>query len=163
MPDFRKTLFIVRHAHRVVTDRSLDNGLSERGHKQAEAAALFIHNIIGPKPVVIRSSPRLRCQQTLSPLAKMWAIETEVDPLLCEQEQHENDKTFLNRIEEAKARWIHHDPERLIICSHGDWIPEFCRRTFSQDISLDKGGVIEAKLVGEKPVIFEIRQKLETP
>ncbi len=163
MPDFKKTLFIVRHAHRVVTDRSLDNGLSERGLKQAEAAALFIHKIIGPKPAILRSSPRLRCQQTLLPLAKMWGLEVDVDPLLCEQERSESDKVFLDRIESARIRWINQDPERLIICSHGDWIPEFCRRTFSQDIALEKGGVIEAKLVGERPVLFEVRQKLEMP
>lgn len=161
MPDFKKTLFIVRHAHRIVTDRSLDNGLSDRGHRQASAAAHFIHQIMGPKPFVMRSSPRLRCQQTLEPLAKLAQTKIEIDPLLCEQESDESEKTFLDRIETAKKRWIQHDPERLVICSHGDWIPEFCSLSFSQRIALEKGGIIEAKIVGERPLVFDIRQKLD--
>jgi len=161
MPDFRKTLFVVRHAHRVVTDRSLDNGLSERGRIQAHAAALHIHKILGPKPATLKSSPRLRCIETLEPLAKLLGCSVEIDSALCEQERHETEAAFMKRIEAARDEWIQRGADRLIVCSHGDWIPNFCEMSFSQRVSLDKGGVIEAKLAGEKPVLFEVRQKLE--
>jgi 8-oxo-dGTP diphosphatase len=109
------TVFLIRHAH--AGDRSAWSGddrlrpLSPRGHAQAEDIA----RLLGPRPItVVRSSPAIRCIQTVAPLARALMCTVESDARLHEGSDAEAALTLIDEFVDGE----------LALCSHGDVIPE---------------------------------------
>jgi phosphohistidine phosphatase SixA len=106
-------VFLVRHAKAGSrsdwNDDDVIRPLSKKGWAQARALA----ELISPhQPVALLSSPYLRCQQTLEPLADMLALPvTDHDSL-----------TEGSRFEDA-IELLHSVQDGTVLCSHGDIIP----------------------------------------
>lgn len=132
----QKVLILIRHAHRdtKTQGREIDNGLSSKGRKQAKAALKhFKRHFKKSKPWVI-SSPKLRCVQTVEPIARYTKRKLEILPLL-----DEGADTAMKAREFLKL-WQSAAPEVTVLCSHGDWIPDFLKVVTGGWIELDKGG-----------------------
>jgi broad specificity phosphatase PhoE len=137
----QKTLLITRHAHRDVTDRSLDNGVSSKGMKQIEELKNYFFKHYSPKNPQILSSPRLRCQETIAAIGKF-----ETSDLLDERGPHEIEEEFYARIDQFIEWWKNKAHPFLIICSHGDWIPLFFFKVLNNPLELKKAGLAELTL-----------------
>ncbi len=135
-----KILVLVRHAHRDTSHKEADNGLSASGHKQAirlkkELAPKFQ----GEKPVFL-SSPKLRCIETLEPLAEEFDKKVNIDPLLNEEGSTESTYEFVDRIKNFIDWWKDKAPQVTIACSHGDWLPEAVRLLTGKETEFAKSG-----------------------
>ena len=140
-----KYLFIVRHAHRDTTNKMLDNGLSEKGRGQSKKIRDSLSRELGEDQVIILSSPKARCIETLEPLAEALGIEIEIDPKLDEHGPSETTASFRERTK-IFAEFIGKKKfHRMVICSHGDWIPEFTAFILGKGIDLEKAGMIELR------------------
>jgi phosphohistidine phosphatase SixA len=107
-------LFIVRHVK--AGDRSRWSGpdherpISKTGRRQAEALA---KRLAGENVSALIASPSVRCVQTLEPLGARAGLKVEEDDRLAEG----------SSIEESLS--IARDaPDRAVLCSHGDVIPD---------------------------------------
>ncbi len=133
-----RILVVTRHAHRDTFDKSLDNGLSERGKIQAKGLADLYRKRFAEKPALLLSSPKKRCIETLGPISQMLGVEIEIDPLLDEEGGHIFEE-YRKRILSFYENWLHRtDP-----LTHGDWIPDFFEIALRQRVSLEKGGWME--------------------
>ena len=107
-------VFIVRHGRAGSRSRwkgdDRDRPLSKAGIRQAEALADLL---VPAGPTRILSSPYLRCEQTVLPLARRVGVEVEVTPALAEGAWWPE---ALSLMTEAKSA--------LVLCSHGDVIGE---------------------------------------
>jgi broad specificity phosphatase PhoE len=112
----------IRHAHRDTSDRSMDNGLSSKGHEQGRQLAEHLASL-GPqyKPQFIYSSPKRRCIETANWVAQWAGIPVEEDERLDEQNPSESDKTFFERIQDFVESEKHRS--KVAYCSHGDVLP----------------------------------------
>ena len=112
------TLHLVRHAH--AGDRSrwggvddLDRPLSEDGHEQAQA----IDRWFADRPVrAVWSSRATRCAQTVTPLAQRLGLDVELRDELTEGAR----SAVLLELLRTEALL----DDDLVVCSHGDLIPE---------------------------------------
>jgi 8-oxo-dGTP diphosphatase len=109
------TVYLIRHAH--AGDRSAWSGddrlrpLSRRGHAQAEDIARYL----GDRPItVVRSSPAIRCLQTVAPLAHVRMCTVESDARLNEGSDAEAALALIDEFVDNE----------IALCSHGDVIPE---------------------------------------
>jgi 8-oxo-dGTP diphosphatase len=109
------TVYLIRHAH--AGDRSAWSGddrlrpLSLRGFAQAEDIA----QRLGRQPItVVRSSPAIRCLQTVGPLARVRMCTVESDARLVEGSDAEAALALIDEFADAD----------LALCSHGDVIPD---------------------------------------
>jgi 8-oxo-dGTP diphosphatase len=107
-------LFVVRHVK--AGDRSRWDGpdherpISKTGRRQADALA---GRLAGENVSALIASPSLRCVQSLEPLAELAGLKVEEDDRLAEG----------SSIEESMA--VARDaPDRAVLCSHGDVIPD---------------------------------------
>lgn len=146
-----KTLILVRHAHRDTSLRSLDNGLSEKGHAQARELSDYLQKQCetGEKPLLL-SSAKIRCIETLEPLAQALNIELRTDDLLMEQLPHESEQDMGMRIDQFISKWETEMPKLVIACSHGDWLPVAIDQMTGQFVDLPKGSCIEISYDGQK-------------
>jgi len=108
------TVFLIRHAH--AGDRSAWEGddrlrpLSRRGFAQAEGIA----RLLGEFPItVVRSSPAIRCLQTVAPLARVRVSTVTSDARLFEGNDAEAVLALIDEFRDTD----------LALCSHGDVIP----------------------------------------
>ena len=154
----KKKLILVRHAHRNVIDPADDNGLSEKGKKQADAICNYFLKSFGKKsdPQLL-SSPRTRCQETLAPLAKKLELESKILHLLDEGAQTKHGP-LEKRIEEFLAWWRDEAPAFVMACSHGDWIPVFFGMAIREDLNLKKSGWAELELKDGKMTLKNVIQ-----
>lgn len=151
-----KILFIVRHAHRNKPQGSaFDNGLSPKGILQAKKLRKRLAKF---NKAALISSPKIRCEQTLRPLAKRNQTSIKIDPHLLEK--FETQILFEKRIMAFFRSWKRSKAVTTIICSHGDWIPRFTRLTLGTSIPLKKGGYIECRLYRNQFYLYEISQTL---
>jgi 8-oxo-dGTP diphosphatase len=109
------TVFLIRHAH--AGDRGAWVGddrlrpLSLRGFAQADTIA----QVLGTRPItVVRSSPAIRCIQTVAPLARARLCTVESDARLVEGSAVEGALALIDEFADGE----------LALCSHGDVIPE---------------------------------------
>lgn len=136
-------LILLRHAHRDTSDRNLDNGLDAKGWRQAERLLeYFTEYLKSWDSVTFCSSPRLRCQETLQKIAAHFDKEIQIDPLLEEQRPDEDSKQLQARIQSFLSRWAS-NPEPVIACSHGDWIPYAVQSSVDALIDIKKAGWVE--------------------
>ena len=107
-------LFVVRHVK--AGDRSRWQGDDEHrpASKSGRAQALALADRLERESVsALFSSPALRCIQTVEPLADRLGLKVEVDERLAEDSALE-----------AVLAVVEHAPDRAVLCSHGDVIPE---------------------------------------
>jgi len=151
-----KTLVLIRHAHRDVTDRDNDNGLSEKGLKQAQEIADHFQKKWSKKdrPLLL-SSAKLRCIETLIPLAKNLKTEIEISDDLMEQLRSEDETDFLRRIKKFLNKWKTELPSLTVICSHGDWLPLALEQLTGDFIDFKKGAWIQVQLKEGKVKIMK--------
>jgi 8-oxo-dGTP diphosphatase len=107
-------VYLIRHAQagaRNNSPRDMYRPLSEKGHaRAAELAKLFSES---PFTKVL-SSPATRCAQTVAPLAAARCLDVEEHPDLWEG----------SGIDQVLALLEKHTNGGLVVCSHGDIIPE---------------------------------------
>ncbi|GJM37124.1 MAG: hypothetical protein DHS20C19_04910 [Acidimicrobiales bacterium] len=141
------SLYLVRHAHAL--DRSgwsvddLDRPLSDRGRSQAALIATFFadHHVRA-----VYSSQAIRCVDTVAATADTHTLEVEVRRELTEGARP-NDLLELLREEAA----VDGD---VVLCSHGDLIPEVLNRLLRDGMAVlgprgcEKGSVWELETRG---------------
>jgi broad specificity phosphatase PhoE len=151
-----RVLILIRHAHRDTSDRSADNGLSAKGQSQARALLkhylkAYPHRDDGPVPRVL-SSPKLRCVETVAPIAGRSEARLELDPLLGERRPGEDERAFKERAGQFIARWMAGSDPITVACSHGDWLPVALHSATGAQVLLKKGGWAEIRISeGERP------------
>lgn len=100
-----------------------DGGLSARGLRQAEKLSADVASSYKPQPQKIIASPRLRAQQSFSPLALVMNQElitwTEMDERLASEDYD----LFKKRIQKALKN-LEQLSGCVYVCSHLDWIEE---------------------------------------
>lgn len=155
----------MRHAHRDTSEREADNGLSEKGHKQALLLGKHWEKLLQGKSFVLLSSPKKRCQETLAPLAEALSSSVKICPELDEQSSSEGEVKFNKRIREFLSSWDHSDSEShatTVACSHGDWLPQAIALATGEFVSLKKGAfVVIQKKGAEKPKLVSVVQSLD--
>lgn len=108
------TLYLLRHASagRPLPELSADQGraLDPRGRAQAQ---LLVAMFAGRQITELRSSPLMRCTQTLVPLAQERGVAITPDAAFAEGADP------LVALEHCAAL-----PAHTVVCSHGDVIPE---------------------------------------
>jgi 8-oxo-dGTP diphosphatase len=109
------TAYLIRHAH--AGDRGGWSGddrlrpLSPRGFEQAERIAAEL----GAQPIaVVRSSPAIRCLQTVAPLARIRMCAVESDARLFEGGDAEDVLSLIDEYADVE----------IALSGHGDVIPE---------------------------------------
>lgn len=141
------TLVIVRHAHRSkALGANTDNGISAKGKKQVRELTRFFKKRFGKTPAVVYSSPKKRCQQTISPIAKL--AKTKVGILDCLDEA-DHGPSLKSKISEFEAIRRESRAELIVICSHGDWIPAYLEAKLGIPLELAKGGWAELEFYGD--------------
>ena len=107
-------MFVVRHVK--AGDRSRWQGADDErpASKTGRAQAVVLADRLEPENVsAVISSPSLRCIQSVEPLAERLGLKVEVDDRLAEDSPL---KAILAVVSDA--------PDRAVLCSHGDVIPE---------------------------------------
>lgn len=139
-----KVIILIRHAHRDNSIRELDNGLSDKGYKQVGILKKWLPQQIKElevKSVVALTSPKKRCVETVTPVARKALAEIEIWDALDEQKESESHEKFWERVQ-STIHQIHQRPEELIlVCSHGDYLPLFIFHLLGVNLELNKGGV----------------------
>jgi len=120
------TVYLVRHASagdRNDSDPADDErALDEIGREQsAQLADWLVHEPVSR----IVTSPFLRCQQTVAPLAAALGIEVVVDDRLAEGTAIEDSWSLLA---ELAVSTNGSTSNAVVLCSHGDVIPDLIRR-----------------------------------
>ncbi len=151
--DEKVTLLLIRHASAgkrnqwsgVDSDRPLD----PPGQLQAERLA----EIFGNNPIaLIYSSQALRCQQTVAPLARKSNTKTLLHGALFEG----NHRKLIDLIRYLAKETT--GDKTLVLCSHGDVIPEALRELVTDGMKADtklrcgKGSVWELHVESEQVV-----------
>jgi len=155
-----KTLILVRHAHRSTDDPGRDNGLSDKGIEQVKKLVKFAANRLeGTRPVFL-SSPKKRCVETITPIAKEFGTKPEIDSRLTEHGPQENNAVCLARIDNFLDFWKHECPQVTVICSHGDWIPIAIQKLTDARIGIKKAGWIEVEYSGGDAFLTWLVQKV---
>lgn len=157
-----KILILCRHGDREVVSAGVDSGISESGRIQAQAlATTFAKKFSGQTPLVL-SSPRLRCQQTLKPLATLTHSPVKIDPLLSERNSAETQHVFIMRVASFLDQ-IRESQEPLIIsCSHGDWIPTAVDLWTGQWVDVLRGSWIELEVSEDNVKLKEVILRPQT-
>jgi broad specificity phosphatase PhoE len=148
-----KRLILIRHAHRDTEVHSLDNGLSEKGKKQVRQLVRFSESreIDGAEFI---SSPKLRCVETLTPLANSMKSNVTIDRRIGEG-------TSASELGQFVDWWKYEGPDLLVVCSHGDVIPLLVQEMTGGQITIKKAGWCEVELVGSDVYLTWLVQKYE--
>lgn len=145
----RKTLVLIRHAHRDTSQRALDNGLSEKGREQARWLKRFFTERFKVESfndgLWIASSPKLRCLETVMPMAKAVGRSVDPHPDLDEQGARESRGAFELRIQSFLREWENSEVAIAIACSHGDWLPLAIHRVLGISGEMKKGSWFEVE------------------
>lgn len=124
VPTHVKTLMLVRHAK--AGSRSDWNGdddlrpLSTGGQRQQAALHAFLP-LFGPQRV--HSAPRLRCEQTVQPVATDLGVSVESEPLLSEEGYWPQPQAAIDRLLRIASL-----PGTAVVCSQGGVIPDLVAR-----------------------------------
>jgi 8-oxo-(d)GTP phosphatase len=136
----KKTLVLIRHAHRDTSEAAADNGLSPKGRAQAEALPALYKKRLKEEAALLLSSPKRRCLETLAPLAESLGAKVRKDPRLLEGDGGD--------LEGFLSWWKEEAPARVVACSHGDWIPYFLHLAAGALMPVRKGSWTELSLEG---------------
>ena len=122
-------LFVVRHVK--AGDRSRWQGADEQrpASKNGRAQAVALADRLEPENVsALISSPSLRCVQSVEPLADRLGLKVEVDERLAEDSPL---TAVLAAVNDA--------PDRAVLCSHGDVIPELIEALVRRGMEVSTG------------------------
>jgi 8-oxo-(d)GTP phosphatase len=158
-----KTLVIIRHAHRDKDKGGReDNGLSKKGKRQAqEIAKYFKKKFSDEEKPSIFSSPKLRCVETVEPIAEETKTRIMTSPLLDESEEESPEK-FDKRMQDFLDLWSASEAPLTIACSHGDCIPVMLQKISGNELDLKKGGWAEITLEKNgKPKLKKVIQDFD--
>jgi broad specificity phosphatase PhoE len=128
----------IRHAHRNVTDRSVDNGLSEKGFSQLRSLLGTLRNWEPPlKPRKIYSSPKVRCWQSAEILSQWTGLDIVSIPDLDEQGDSETWAVFEKRV----LDWIQKHGTETGACyvTHSDVLAIVAQSLGSEQKEVRKG------------------------
>ena len=108
-------LFVVRHVnagHRKKWKHApdIDRPISRIGRRQADALA---ERLVGEDVSKLVSSPYVRCIQSLEPLGGRVGLPVDVNERLAEGASFEDSLAVVREL-----------PDRAVICSHGDVVPD---------------------------------------
>jgi 8-oxo-dGTP diphosphatase len=107
-------IYLIRHAkagsRSAWTESDSTRPLDDSGLRQSAAIAQHWGHAA---PIAVFSSPRLRCVQTVTPLADRFGMEVQVEPDI------EEDTPF-----ERALRVVEDAADGTVFCSHGDVIPD---------------------------------------
>lgn len=159
-----KTLILIRHAHRDTDLGQKDNGLSEKGFLQVERLVRFAQKRfkdLSPQQIVFFSSPKLRCQQTVTPVAKQLHSTVTIDPHFDESGAFESSHEILERLELSLDDWKGSSADVGVFCSHGDIIPILVRHLTGVELSLKKSGWIELQYRAGRYELTWLVQKMQ--
>ena len=148
-----KRLIFIRHAHRDTEVHSRDNGLSEKGLKQVRQLVRFSEDREIENASFI-TSPKLRCIETVTPVAKAMKAKVVMDPRIGEG-------CSMSDLEQFIDWWKYEAPDVLVACSHGDVIPMLVQKITGGVISIKKAGWCEIELVGRDAYLTWLVQKYE--
>lgn len=150
-----KTLFIVRHAHRDKDNgQHFDNGLSEKGHKQAKRILKYFkdHHVEDLDAFSLYSSPKKRCVETLEPLSQETGKKIQILDLV-------NEGGMIDiKAQEFFKWWIREAPEFTVVSSHGDVIPLIVFYMTGARVDVSKGSLIEITGSSAAPHIVTVLQ-----
>ncbi len=135
------TLIFVRHAHRDTGERSIDNGIDEKGLKQVTDLLDDFAKGTLPKSNDFRSSPKKRCIETLTPLAALNGAKVTIEDALDEQSPTESTQEFRQRIFNFLKK-LSSQLGVIYLCSHGDWLPEAIQDLTGNWADIKKGGYV---------------------
>lgn len=127
-------IYLVRHAH--AGSRSSWNGddrlrpISDRGQRQVTHLVELLHDSEIGK---VLSSPAVRCQQTVEPIATDHGLVVETENTLAEGSP-------IGKVLDLLRSEAPHSP---VLCSHGDIIPPLLRSL--ADLGMKMGSGLEAK------------------
>jgi len=126
-------IYLVRHAHAGTRGGydgpDAERPLTEKGHGQAAAIAQALYPAA---PVEIRSSPAVRCLQTVAPLARRSGVEVLVDAgALAEGSPVDATTALIWRLAVARTD--------AVLCSHGDVIPAALHALRGDGVDVDDG------------------------
>lgn len=148
----QKTLILIRHGHRDNSRRELDNGLTDKGREQAKGIKRFFTERFSKDEygsgLWILASPKVRCIETLQPLAKAVDRPVDVHPSLDEQSGKEAGKAFEGRVQSFLKEWSESKTQITILCSHGDWLPVATKQLLGVFQDFKKGGWLEIEADG---------------
>jgi broad specificity phosphatase PhoE len=148
-----KRLIFIRHAHRDTEIHSRDNGLSDKGKKQVRQVVRFSQNRELEDGLFL-SSPKVRCVETITPVAEALKSEIQIDARLGEGGTSADLVSFVDW-------WKYEAPDLTIACSHGDVIPMLVEKITGGMISIKKAGWCEIELVGREAYLTWLVQKYE--
>lgn len=148
MPTYTRTLILIRHAHRDTSNRNLDNGLSDKGQKQVKRLVKYFQKRFryeewSVSNIKFESSPKLRCVQTLQPLAQIVGSQVIEQAELSEQNPNESFAKFQARLQNYLKRWIESDIPVLVVCGHGDTLPLMVFHLLGTAVDFKKAGFLE--------------------
>ena len=147
-----RRLILLRHAHRDKHGH-VDNGLSEKGLKQAAKLVKYFEKNFSEEKMKFYTSPKIRCIETISPIAKSFSEDVTVMKLL-------DEGSFLEeRAQEFMKWWAREAPPITVICSHGDWIPYLVFIMTGARIELKKGAFVEIIGPTGAPVLHTLIQE----
>lgn len=148
---FIKKLILVRHAHRNTNfGREKDNGLSSKGKINAMNLLKTLRLSSHKGRVVLYSSPKKRCVETLIPLSRQLNQSIKMDLNLLEKGTDESARHFKKRIALFYYGWLKNGSQITVACSHGDFIPLFLKLVTNKDAHLKKGDFVSVNL---RPVL----------
>jgi len=115
--------YLFRHADK---ERSIsaDPPLSLRGLKQAQKLRELVETGKIIRPMTLISSPKIRAQQTLQPLAQWMNVRLQTSPDYLERQHHESGLDFQTRVKTSISK-IEKQNGIAFVVTHFDWIEEF--------------------------------------
>lgn len=153
----QKTLILIRHGHRDNSRREMDNGLDDKGREQAKAIKRFFTERFSKDDtgsgLWLVSSPKLRCVETLQPIAKALDRPVDVHPGLDEQNGRESGKGLEGRVQAFLKEWSDSKARLTVLCSHGDWLPLATVHLLGLQQDFKKGAWFEVEAIGLRGVL----------
>lgn len=144
-----KTLILIRHGHRDNSRRELDNGLDDKGREQAKAIKRFYTSRFSKDAekngLWLVSSPKIRCVETLAPIAKSIDRPVDIHPALDEQGGKESRGAFQSRIQSFLQEWTKSQAALTLVSSHGDWLPLAVQELLGLQVDPKKGSWFEVE------------------
>jgi 8-oxo-(d)GTP phosphatase len=146
LPTDVTTLLLVRHAKAGKrSDWSGDDNLrplNEAGLQQRDALHTLLP-LFGPERAY--SAPRLRCEQTIAPVAADLGIAVAAEPLLSEEHYWPNPHAGVDRLLRIAA-----EPGTALVCSQGGVIPDLVTRL------AESGGVTLGEVPSRKGSVWTL-------
>ncbi|MGK5085497.1 phosphoglycerate mutase family protein [Bdellovibrionota bacterium FG-1] len=151
-----KTLIIIRHAHRdKEIGRSIDNGLSPKGHAQALRILKHFKKHYTKLHPLVASSPKKRCFETVLPLVQN--DKSRIETLSCLDEG----EPLQAKIAQFMQWWHKQGKPLIVICSHGDWIPACIEALTGERLELNKGAWAKLETRDDQIKLVEVIQNFQ--